>query len=131
MTQLKLIHDCMDCHKPFAFLQVTKRPRRCPPCGATRTMHMTHVRNYRLAPDEYERRFAAQGRACAICGTTTSGQRNFHIDHDRSCCAGARSCGTCVRGILCNLCNLGLGCFTDSPKKLAAAVAYLDAWTES
>jgi hypothetical protein len=70
----------------------------------------------------------AQGRCCAICGTTEPGGRgNFHIDHDHACCPGIKSCGKCIRGLLCSACNTSLGGFKDDPKRLLAAVAYLTA----
>jgi hypothetical protein len=59
-----------------------------------------------------------QGR-CAICGTPEelTPQQRLHLDHDHA--AGH------VRGLLCSLCNVGLGQFKDSPERLLAAAAYL------
>lgn len=65
-------------------------------------------------------RLTKQGGGCAICSTTWPGKRGWQIDHD----AGA--VGHHIRGILCLYCNLGLGCFFDSPQKLALAAAYLE-----
>lgn len=67
---------------------------------------------------------------CRICSATDSGvkDRDFHIDHDHACCPErGRSCGKCVRGILCYGCNVGLGSFGDDVARLRAAIAYLEA----
>ena len=58
---------------------------------------------------------------CAICGAP-----GRDIDHDHSCCPGVKSCGACVRGMLCNLCNKGLGQFQDDPERLKSAIRYLE-----
>lgn len=47
------------------------------------------------------------------------------IDHDHSCCPGPRSCGKCVRGLLCHYCNTALGLAGDSPEKLIRLIHYL------
>lgn len=65
---------------------------------------------------------------CAICGTTDSGTKDFHIDHNHACCDKPTSCGKCVRGLLCGNCNRGLGSFRDSTERLALATTYLEAW---
>lgn len=91
---------------------------------ATRYRH--NLKKHGLTSERYEALLAAQGGACAICrGTTPYGRGRFHIDHDHRCCPGQRSCGKCVRGLLCGRCNPGLGAFQDSPDLLMAAVAYL------
>lgn len=80
-----------------------------------------------ITREEWEERFRLQGCVCAICGVDRPGPSDWHIDHDHSCCPQQRACPKCVRGILCHLCNLGLGAFRDSTDLLAAAAAYLDA----
>lgn len=84
---------------------------------------------YRLSLEAYEEMLAAQGRACAICGVTAPTDvrtSRFHVDHDHACCPGPKSCGKCVRGLLCHACNTALGNFQDDPRRLLAAVAYLN-----
>jgi hypothetical protein len=48
-----------------------------------------------------------------------------HVDHDHNHCKGDRSCGDCVRGLLCADCNRGLGSFHDCIRYLLNAVKYL------
>ena len=80
----------------------------------------------------YQDLFDAQQGACAICGVpglpmATMAQRNnvLVVDHDHGCCEGNRSCGRCIRGLLCTRCNVGLGAFRDDPAFLHAARSYL------
>ena len=82
-------------------------------------------RKYGLTPEKYDDILLSQNSACAICHTKDSGSRAWHVDHDHSCCPGRNSCGKCVRGLLCNLCNTGLGYFRDNPKSMERAIAYL------
>lgn len=63
-------------------------------------------------------------RLCGICDSP-SGERNHHVDHDHECCLGEKSCGKCVRGVLCYPCNAGLGYFQDSTVLLQRAINYL------
>lgn len=45
-------------------------------------------------------------------------RRPWAIDHDHTCCSGQKSCGKCVRGILCNRCNQVLGMLDEDPRLL-------------
>lgn len=66
---------------------------------------------------DWDRIFEEQGKACAICGSVTSGKKGFHVDHDHQ--TGI------VRGILCEACNRVLGFLGDSPQKLVGCLNYL------
>jgi hypothetical protein len=71
-------------------------------------------RNYNITIAQYNAMLAVQGGRCAICrclpGAGGGGRcERLFVDHDHSCCAGDRSCGRCVRMLLCHRCNTGLG----------------------
>lgn len=84
---------------------------------------------YGLTQEAFDALLAEQGGRCAICGSTDPKTHHgrWHIDHDHSCCPNRdqRTCGECVRGLLCGQCNLGLGHFEDDPERLKAAIRYL------
>lgn len=61
-----------------------------------------------------------QGGRCAICGEQedlTTPNRGLHIDHDHD--TGI------VRGLLCGLCNRGIGALRHDTSRLARAIDYL------
>ena len=67
---------------------------------------------------------------CEICETETSPNKcGFHIDHDHSCCPDKKSCGKCVRGLLCQKCNSVIGFAKDDPEILKAAISYLERYS--
>jgi hypothetical protein len=83
---------------------------------------------YRLSLEAYRGLLRKQGGKCAICESESPADRRlgrFHVDHDHACCPGSRSCGKCVRGLLCRGCNTALGNFGDDPERLIAAASYL------
>ena len=90
-----------------------------------RRSNLKHV--FAMTPARYDAILEAQGGGCAICGATQSGVvgRRMAVDHDHACCSGTRTCGKCVRGLLCRGCNTALGGFDDNPERLLSAVAYL------
>lgn len=77
-----------------------------------------------LSIEQYNELLAEQGGRCAICGVVPD--RPFAIDHDHKCCPGVHSCGKCVRGLLCNNCNTGIGMMADDPARLRSAANYLE-----
>lgn len=100
--------------------------RGCEKPVRTAMLCMSHSRAvtvYSMTAVQLDNLFARG--ACDICRTPL-GIGEFHIDHDHSCCPGEKSCGRCVRGVVCSGCNLGMGCFKDSTERLMQAAAYLE-----
>src|SRR6266849_5359734 len=80
---------------------------------------------YRLRWPDFEGILERQGGVCAVCKGSLKGRPC--VDHDPACDhpgKGVRSCAGCVRGILCQRCNLALPILDDSGW-LARAVRYL------
>lgn len=118
---------CGDCYR--AYMKGYMRARKASMTPEEREMEHRRatLRKYGLTPADYDRMLRDQGGGCAICGTTEPGNsKHFHVDHDHSCCdVKGKSCGKCVRGLLCNACNTGLARFQDSPRLLEEAASYL------
>jgi hypothetical protein len=75
-------------------------------------------RSFGMTVQQYDEMLDAQGGCCALCGSDFPGGRGrFVVDH---CHDTGR-----VRGLLCNLCNVGLGALRDSPQLLQKAIHYL------
>ncbi len=119
---------CLTCKQykgleKFGMCSTGPRPDCNPCCSAKR-----RARRYGLSPSEVSHMLARQGGRCLICGISQDdAPQVFAVDHDHSCCNDAvRTCGKCVRGILCRTCNAGLGLFRDSPELLLKAIEYLN-----
>ena len=67
------------------------------------------------------------GKPCEICGTTAWGKDSHgSIDHDHTCCLGDRTCGKCIRGVLCQSCNRVLGVFAEDIDRFQKTIEYLE-----
>ena len=83
---------------------------------------------YKLNDEQYKRMLADQNNSCKTCRIefdSTSKGTTLNIDHDHECCEGKRSCGKCVRGILCGSCNVTLGKVNDNIQTLQNMINYL------
>lgn len=79
---------------------------------------------YNLTQTRWVSLYETQGHACAICKIEIP-IADLYIDHDHKCCPTYKSCGNCVRGLLCSHCNFLIGNAKESVERLAAAISYL------
>jgi hypothetical protein len=123
--------------------------KRCPQCGEWRAESEYHrssnepdglfycckgcarqngraavYRRYSITAEQYDAMLAAQGGVCAVCAQECS-RGHLSVDHDHACCPGEKSCGKCIRGLLCRSCNQALGHMKDDADRLEAAARYL------
>ncbi|WP_197541377.1 endonuclease domain-containing protein [Streptomyces davaonensis] len=115
------IIECRKCgeYKPvsaYSALNASGAPRPyCKPCNA----EYVRLGHYNVTKEFIDLLLRFQEGRCAICGVTDTGPRAMHIDHDHACCAGRRSCGECVRGLVCSSCNFhALGWYEALPAEL-------------
>ncbi len=80
--------------------------------GGARKYHLK--KRYGITIEDFDALLAKQGFLCPICLKRPA----VHVDHDHRT-------GT-VRGILCEMCNGGLGQFRDDPETIEKAIAYLE-----
>jgi len=76
------------------------------------------LKDFGITVEEYERMLAAQGGVCAIClRDPKTMKRRLNVDH----------CHTTgkVRGLLCTLCNKGIGYLREDPFIFFSALGYL------
>ena len=64
---------------------------------------------YKLTESGFEALLIGQNNRCAACRELFNEVNKPVVDHDHKCCPGTRSCGKCVRGLLCQQCNRFVG----------------------
>lgn len=125
--------QCKECNKRYREKDPEKiraylsdYHRRNPRAARDRQLRSMHKKSL----DWYEETLESQGGGCAICGRLPRDGENFHVDHDHRCCPttpkDTRTCGECVRGILCPGCNTGIGKLKDDVRILENAIRYLE-----
>lgn len=106
----------------------TNKVRQSRTPAAKRQRRRGRFAKYGLTEADYNRLLEEQGGGCAICGCPpeASAKGTLAVDHDHACCSGQKSCGRCVRGLLCGKCNSSIGLADDDPDRLRRAASYLD-----
>jgi hypothetical protein len=90
----------------------------------------SNLSRWSITPEQYDEMAKKQNHRCLICNRHQSElTRALAVDHDHSCCPGVKkSCGKCIRGLLCPYCNLAIGNMKESSELLRKAADYLDAF---
>lgn len=127
----KLSRSCKKCRSawfknwrntsPIAKLSEQRRTRKYQSSekGRRQLKHYDLKKNYGFSIAGYEALLLKQDNACAICAKSADKSRFgvLAVDHDHI--SGE------IRGLLCNLCNVGLGHFQDNSALLDKASSYL------
>lgn len=96
---------------------------RCKVCERERKRGKDHrgsrlAYRYGITIEDYDRMLVEQGNSCKLCGAHQSTlRRRLAVDH-------CHSTG-CVRGLLCDDCNIALGKMKDNIETLQNAIDYL------
>lgn len=128
-TKDKLARICKVCKKKDAkkyrdshreIIREKKRIENNDPANKSRRRERGYREGYGITTADYNRMFSEQNGRCAICRSESSKTSNsplLFVDH-------CHDSGT-IRGLLCSLCNRGLGAFEDCHKIVQAAANYL------
>jgi Recombination endonuclease VII len=85
-------------------------PHRESPESSKIRSRKSRITAYGFTEATFAQLLEIQENACAMCHEPLEEGQRRHIDHDHACCLGKRvSCGKCVRGVLCHVCNIALG----------------------
>ncbi len=137
-TKCKTQKDLDDFHKNKN--NPDGRSYQCKTCSIKRTMDWflaqspdvikainirRYYRRYGMSRDEFLRRVDIQQNRCKVCGSHPRKGEQLCVDHDHACCPGKRSCGKCVRDLLCHRCNIILGMVNENSDLLEKLANYL------
>ncbi len=81
--------------------------------------------SFHMTEQDYYVILEIQQGVCAICKNVCKTGKRLCVDHDHSCCPGVKSCGECIRGLLCRKCNTALGALNDDIGLFHVAIGYL------
>jgi hypothetical protein len=108
-------------------------PYICRPCTEPIRHLLDRLRNHRV-PHQRARKLLDEP-SCEVCGIdivtkVKDGRGNprarLVVDHDHNCCAGEKSCGQCVRGLICSTCNTAAGLMRDDPRLARSLADYME-----
>lgn len=133
--------ECSTCREQKPREQMARHsPQICKPCVTDRVRQWA-ARNperwaeqrrrsflkttFGITLEHFQELLEAQGGRCAICREEPRDPRGYSAQVDHCHQTGE------VRGILCGLCNRGIGQFRDDPALLANAIQYLKAHQET
>lgn len=123
--------SCKECVRVYQRMLLATGRKRWKTYDTAYHLRRTLRVRYNLSWERYEEILQKQGGKCAICRRDPSPTKRLSVDHDHGCCSEVRkSCGKCVRGLLCNQCNWAVGAFEDSIDRMYAAAEYIKSTME-
>lgn len=99
-----------------------QKRKYCTECAPYLKFYTTCA-NFQISKFMWDAMYFEQEGQCAMASCS---REAYAVDHDHACCPiKGKSCGRCVRGLLCSRCNNGLSFIEDS-MWVQAAHEYLD-----
>lgn len=108
---------CMDCSKKEAKFYRDSNPI------AEKSRKLLYYYGIDIAT--YNQKLLEQGGRCKICNRHYEEVGTLVVDHDHDCHPMRRACVDCVRDLLCQYCNKGIGLFEENIDYLENAIAYV------
>lgn len=115
---------CPLCDQDLPVEQFNKKRKECRQCSRW----VKAIARYGMTQEQYNSKLAEQNGSCAICPYIPRPGEVLAQDHDHSCCPLDKTCGKCLRALLCDWCNRGLGWFADDSERLVNAARYVEEW---
>ena len=112
---------CKKCHTAYVTKYYNDRPDKKAEKNRMNTFYKPNYIAHHLTEEQYNKMLNLYNGKCHSCKDRAA----TNIDHDHSCCSGQRSCGKCVRGILCSQCNTALGLLQDNRQKIKNLLQYI------
>jgi hypothetical protein len=85
-----------------------------------------------MSMEEYATLRVEQADRCGACKEPLRFDQPYqvHIDHDQRCCSrdqdvNFKTCGKCVRALLCNVCNQAVGFVERYPHRVHMWIEYV------
>jgi hypothetical protein len=108
-------------------LRLTDRRRgtrlRDDPAARARWNRKYRLSQYGITQKQFDWLLEVQNYDCAMGGEPFTEDSPIYVGHDHGCCPDEKkSCGKCIRGLLCRNCNTALG---HIERKLRQAQAYV------
>lgn len=91
--------------------------------------------SFNIDPLTYAKMLVGQDGKCYFCQKVETTKHSagstwsLSVDHDHACCPqSGKSCGKCIRWLLCNNCNLIIGMLNDDATLLRRMADEIDKW---
>lgn len=116
------LQPCVVCNRIVIAQKKLQKGSTCSECARVKYLRLARSNKlrskFKISDAEYEQRLSTQRGLCAICERPCKSGRRLAVDHDH---ATGR-----VRGLLCAMCNTGIGKLGDTADALRKALAYLE-----
>lgn len=113
--------NCYMCGRDLEVTEFNSKRKECKDCSKV----MKLISRYGITKEQYDKKLEEQDGHCAICSATPQEVGVLCVDHDHSCCPGEKTCGKCLRALLCSRCNTAIGLLNDDVERIVKAAEYV------